>query len=180
MIRLIASLFLFAACSIPAAMAESRSVTIGEFQRGFMEVLYDYAGRYPKAENELQKSALVTQRSKSFQKLKGDPRAIKDWIGVLTEMKTTSKGQAYIAVTLPKSPFKVSTWNNEISDHQDGTLIPQSSPLYSKLAEMKVGNVVQFSGRLKRTKNMLEADRMTRPDFVFVFTDIKKIGDSIN
>ena len=180
MYRLFSALLVFVAVFSSAAMAESRSVTISEFQHGFMQVLYEYAAQYPKAKNELQKSALVTQRVKSFEKLKGDPRKIKGWVGVLTEMKTTSKGRAYIVVSLPKSPFTFSTWNNEISDHNDRSLIPQSSPMYAKLAEMKVGDVVQFSGRLKRTKNLLEADRMVRPDFLFIFTDITKIGDTIN
>ncbi len=159
--------------------AEQRQIQYSDFQQGFMEIVAEYAQKYPKAGNELQKSALATERFKKFTTLKGDPKRIKDWIGVLERMGTNNDGKAYVVVRLSPNLLTVSTWNNSLSDYQDKTLIPQSSKVFTKLAAMKEGNVVKFSGQLKKPKNTTEEGKMVSPDFLFVFTDIEKIGDSI-
>lgn len=166
------------AIAATAGAVESKPVLYSDFQRGFMQIVLEYAQKYPKAENELQKSALVTERSNRFKTLKGDPRQIKDWMGVLETMGTNGDGKAYVTIRLSPKVLSVSTYNNSFSDVDDHSLIPQSSKIYSKLAAMRVGNVVKFSGRLKRTTNITEAGKMTEPDFLFIFSDIEKIGES--
>lgn len=145
---------------------------------GFMQIVVEYAKKYRLAENDLQKSALVTERFKRFEGLKGNPKKITGWYGVLQDMGTTSDGKAYIAVSLSQNLLSISTWNNGFSDANDKTLIPQSSPLYAKIASMKKGNIVKFSGRLKRANNMTEEGRMVTPNFIFLFTDIEKYSES--
>lgn len=161
-----------------APAATELSVKYPEFQRTFMVTIQDYADLYKAAPNELKKSALVTARHEAFRKLKGDPRAIKDWIGVIDSMGTTGDGRAYVTLNLHPRLLWVGTWNNSFSDIGDKTLIPQSSQVYKALADMKPGNVVKFSGRLKRPSNLLEEDRMLNPTFLFSFTHMEKIGDS--
>lgn len=164
----------------PAAALQNQQtvpVQYSEFQHGFMSIVADYAKRYDAAENELQKSALFTERIKQFRKLKGKPEHIKDWIGVLKQMGTNGDGKAYLTISLSPNLLTVSTWNNSFSDISDHTLIPQKSPIYTKLAQMKEGNVVMFSGKLLRTTNITEKGKMTEPDFLFAFTNIEKIGE---
>lgn len=176
MFKLIATLATALFCVV--AQAETRTVDIGDFQRTFIETIHDFASKYQNAGNDLQKSALVTERFERFKKLKGDPRKIAGWIGILEAMGTNGDGKAFVTIRLSKR-LTVSTWNNALSDSGDRTLIPQSSPVFKKLAQMKEGNVVKFSGSLKRSKNLTEEGRMVSPDFLFAFSDIEKLGDSV-
>jgi hypothetical protein len=164
------------------ATTQKQEVVIqySEFQRGFMQIVANYAEKYKAAENELQKSKLVNERMSEFKKLKGNPKAITDWYGVIKKMGTNSDGNAYVTLSISPDLITFSTWNNGFSDMSDKTLIQQSSKIYNKLSEMKAGNVVKFSGQLKHPKNITEAGKMTDPDFIFKFTDISKVGDSVN
>lgn len=165
-----------AAIAASAHADQQVAITYGEFQKEFMTVIADFARTYPAQQNELQKSALVTQRQQRFTKIKGDPRRVRDWIGVLEDMGTNGDGKAWVVIRLSPNLLTVSTWNNAFSDAQDQSLIPQSSPLFSRLAAMQKGNVVKFSGRLKRATNLTEEGRMVTPNFLFIFSDIEKIG----
>jgi hypothetical protein len=145
------------------------------FQVDFMRTIKDYAAKYPTGENELLKSAMVTARFNAFTKLKGNPRNIDGWTGTLEAMGTTNHGYAYVKINLIPGVLWVQTWNNELSDYQAHTLIPQSSPVFSSLAKMKPGTTVRFSGRLKHAINLTEDGRMTHPNFLFAFTRIEKV-----
>lgn len=174
---------LFSFIITTAAQQANAEVTVRypDFQRDFMTIIVDYKYKYLQAENQLLKSSLVSERLKSFEKLKGNPRQINNWIGVLEKMGTNSDGKAYVVISLspPPNTIKVSTWNNAISDIQDKTLIPQGGATYANLSSMKEGNVVKFSGQLKRSTNITEAGKMTEPEFLFKFTNIEKIGDRV-
>lgn len=161
-----------------ASAQQTKSVSLTNFQRDFLETVYLYKDKYSKADNELKKSALVSERTQAFKKLKGDPLKIKDWYGVLKSMGTNSDGKAYVEIEIGKD-VTVKTWNNAFSDSSDKTLIPQKSFIYQKLSDMKEGNVVKFSGRLKRFSNLTEAGKMESPDILFLFSDIEKVGDQV-
>jgi len=164
--------------SQPVIAGQSEPIPYTDFQLSFMRVIKDYSQKYKAAENELQKSSLVTERHKAFNKLKGDPKKIKDWYGVIEKMGTNGEGKAYIVLNLSPNLITFSTWNNSFSDINDKTLIPQTSPVFKSLSKMKVGNVVKFSGRLKAPKNMTEAGKMQEPDFLFIFKSIDYAGKS--
>lgn len=177
-----AAIFIGAMLTLSAVAAqptaeETKPLPYSDFQKGFMQIILEYAKKYRTAENDLQKSALVTERLKRFEALKGSPTKISGWYGVLQEMGTNGDGKAYVTISLSPNLLTISTWNNAFSDVNDKTLIPQSSPIYSKLAAMKKGNIVKFSGRLKRTNNLTEEGRMTSPNFIFSFTEIEKVGE---
>jgi hypothetical protein len=164
------------------AQADPKTTPIqySDFQKNFMVIIANYAQKYQQAENELLKSALLTERQKQFETLPGDPRAIQNWTGVLTELGTNGDGNAYVTISLSPNLVTVSTWNNSFSDAGDNTLIKQATPIFQRLAQMKEGNVVHFSGKLQRVKNMTEEGKMTTPDFLFKFTNIEKIADFAN
>lgn len=166
---------LLAAASTAAFSWTKAGLPVPEFQAGFVRVISDYAAKYNAAENDLQKSALATQRHKEFEKLKGDPRNIKDWVGQLESMGTNGDGNAYIVVSLPDSPVTLSTWNNSFSDAKEKTLILQSSSLFATLAGLKPKSLVKFSGQLMRPKNITEGGRMKEPDFLFKFSKIEPL-----
>jgi hypothetical protein len=144
-----------------------------DFQMAFMAVIDSSRAKYQATDNELTRSALVTDRFSQFEKLKGDPRKITNWVGQLRTIGTSGDGKAWVTISLgPNLTFVTS--NADIIDTEH-TLIPQSSAIYKKLESMKPGDPVKFSGRLMRPINLTEAGKMVDPRFLFAFTDITKI-----
>ena len=160
--------------AVQPVTAEASKLPVPEFQQGFMAIVDANRTKYQATDNQLTKSALVTERLAQFEKLKGSPRKISDWVGQLKTIGTTGDGKAFISVALSDKLIFM-TFNVEFIDTQERSLIPQSSPLYKKLETLKVGDKVKFSGQLKRPINLTEAGKMEEPTFLFIFTDISKI-----
>lgn len=160
------------------ASAETKSVAVSDFQKGFIETVQDYSAQYEAAPNELKKSSVSKKRMDAFSKLKGDPRKITGWYGTIEKLGTNGDGDAYITIRLLVDNITLSTWNNSFSDAGSNTLIKNGTPMYEALSEMSEGNVVMFSGALGKIKNMSERGKMTDPDFLFKFTKVEKVGDS--
>lgn len=156
---------------------ERTPIPINSFQQGFMDIIASYNTKYRNTESPLKRSALVSERFVQFEKLKGDPKKIKDWVGTIEHLITTGDGNAAISIALSEN-LTITTQFADWLDHQDHTLIPQTSPIYTKLADMKEGDMVRFSGRLKHAMDATEAGRMVDPNFLFVFSDITKIADA--
>jgi hypothetical protein len=169
-------LFLLAASSM--ASAETKSVTVSDFQKGFIETVQDYSAQYEAAPNELKKSSVAKKRIDAFAKLKGDPRKISGWYGTIEKLGTNGDGDAYLTIRMLVDNITVSTWNNSLSDSQSKTMIKNGTPLYDELSEMSEGNVVMFSGAIGQAKNLTEKGKLVEPDFLFKFTKIEKVGDS--
>jgi len=177
MMRKIAGLlFLLAASSI--ASAETKSVTVSDFQKGFIETVQDYSAQYEAAPNELKKSSVAKKRIDAFAKLKGDPRKVVGWYGTIEKLGTNGDGDAYLTIRMLVDNVTVSTWNNSLSDSRSNTLIKNGTALYDDLSEMSEGNVVMFSGAIGQAKNLTEKGKLVEPDFLFKFTKIEKVGDS--
>lgn len=103
---------------------------------------------------------------------------IKDWVGTIDEMTTTGDGLATLKVRLPCG-LRLTTWNNDISDILDRTLIPQASPVYDRLSDLDRGRRLRFSANLVPDKangakelSVTEAGSMTDPEFLARFTDV--------
>jgi hypothetical protein len=173
----IAALLFFLASS-GVVSAETKTVTVSDFQKGFIETVQDYSSQYEAAPNELKKSSVTKKRMDAFAKLKGDPRKISGWYGTIEKLGTNGDGDAFITIKLLVDNITVSTWNNSFSDAGSNTLIKNGSPLYEAISEMAEGNVVMFSGALGKVKNVSEQGKMTEPDFLFKFTKVEKVGDS--
>lgn len=130
--------------------------------------------------NELVLSKVRVERRKLLASTNRTQGAMKDWIGVVTQMGTTGDGKAKISVRIPcESRVTVKTWNNAFSDSRDLTLINEESALYSVLMALKREAPIRFSGRLIldtkdtfREASLGERGSMTRPEFIFRFTEI--------
>lgn len=169
-------LFLLAASSM--ASAETKTVTVSDFQKGFIETIQDYSAQYEAAPNDLKKSTVARKRLDAFAKLKGDPRKINGWYGTIEKLGTNGDGDAFLTVKLLVDNITFSTWNNSLSDSGSKTLIKNGTPLYDQISEMAEGNVVMFSGAIGQAKNLTERGKMTDPDFLFKFSKVEKVGDS--
>lgn len=140
-----------------------------------------YAQEYDKAPNELKKSDLRTKRAAALREHLGGRMHVENWLGTLSEMKTTSDRKAVVTIKLPGGVASVKTWNNAFSDHSDNTLIDQGTTLYNHISEMPIGTTVTFSGEFRpasddfiKEASMGEHGAMTTPEFIMQFTEIRK------
>lgn len=173
------SAFLLATILSASASAAPVSVTASPFQKGFVDVVHDYASQYDNAPNELKKSALVKKRTEAIAKLPGSSSKIDGWYGTVDSMGTNGDGDAYITIRPLAKDISLGTWNNSFSDMNSKSLIKSGSPLFDAVSDLAEGDVVMFSGSIGQLKNITENGKMTDPDFLFKFSKIKKVGDSI-
>ncbi|WP_336341786.1 hypothetical protein [Pseudomonas atacamensis] len=173
----IAGLLLLLAASNMAS-AETKTVTVSDFQKGFIETVQDYSAQYEAAPNDLKKSTVARKRLDALSKLKGDPRKISGWYGTIEKLGTNGDGDAFMTIKVLVDNITFSTWNNSLSDSGSNTLIKNGTPLYDQISEMAEGNVVMFSGAIGKPKNITERGKMTAPDFLFKFSKVEKVGDS--
>ena len=103
------------------------------------------------------------------------------WTGRLEEMTTTSKGNACLKISFEGGPVTIATYNNELSDIGDNTLIPLNCDLFNKVTDLKTGMVVKISGHFLadeqdfiKESSLTENGSMTEPEFIVKFTQIEK------
>jgi len=151
-------------------------------QQNFINAVKNAKTDYASASNELKKTAVRRQRSGNIQKALNGGLAIKNWVGRVKDMSTTTKGNAYLSISLEGANIRIQTWNNELSDLVGETLIKSGSNLYNKVAEFDTGDLVKFSGSFVSGDNyfveeqsMTENGAMENPEFTFIFQDINKI-----
>lgn len=146
----------------------------------FIKAAQEYEEKYKAAENELQKSSLWKQRTKALSaaaKPLGNEKKGK-WVGIIDEMGTTGKGNAYITVKITQS-ISLATWNNEFSDSGVGSLIKVNSPDFEALAILKKGSVIKFSPAIDvNGQSMTEHGKMVSPNFITKFKNIEAIKDA--
>lgn len=158
----------------------SKAVALPVNQTDFVAVIENYAEQFRKASNELQESSLRDQRRVAMMDALNSERVIKGWKGTLQKLETNTEGKAIISVRLSPT-IKLVTWNNALSDMADQTMIEKGTAPYTALANMSVGDVVEFSGSFLssgqdgvRETSLTIRGAMTAPDFLFRFSDISK------
>jgi hypothetical protein len=172
---------LTAALVVPAAA--SAQVTV---EQAFCNVVRAASDVYRSAEehgaNELQLSKLRSSRRDALKKAVKKGR-VKDWLGVITVLRTNGDGDATIRVALPPCGKDVylATWTIGLADLTDHTIIKQSSPLFDVLASLAVNTTIKLSGNFIddptngfEESSLTESGSMTEPEFVFVFSAIAK------
>lgn len=158
----------------------SKAVALPVNQTDFVAVIENYAEQFRKASNELQESTLRDQRRVAMMDALNSERVIKGWKGTLQKLETNTEGKAIISVRLSPT-IKLVTWNNALSDMADQTMIEKGTAPYTALANMSVGDAVEFSGSFLssgqdgvRETSLTIRGAMTAPDFLFRFSDISK------
>lgn len=109
--------------------------------------------------------------------------SVEGWYGIVKELDTTMGGDSGTLEVELDSRIAVGTWNNGFSDALDGasSLITRDSPIYSAVADLSEGDLIEFSGKfIKDKKNCVGEKSITdvggvkSPTFVFAFTDVAK------
>lgn len=150
-------------------------------QQNFLKVIDEYRAKYDDAPNELKKSAVRTERGNKIKEALGSTHNFSNWVGVVKQMQTTSKGKAIFTIEIEGTGIKMGTINNEFSDLFDNTLIEQSNPLFNVIAELEKGDKVIVSGSFLNSNgsdyveeySMTEAGSMKTPDFLVRFTNVQ-------
>jgi len=174
-------LALTAILGLADAPLRAQSCVAPRTQVAFARAVESVKSEYAAAPNELRKSAVRTRRGALIRSALGGSRAVTSWVGRLRRMQTNSEGRAMIVVELDGTNGTIETWNNALSDMMDNTLIPQSSPVYSALSDMAVGQTVLFSGSFLRDErdyareaSMTEAGSMSSPNFILRFRSVRR------
>ena len=169
--------------SVQKAALESRA-KLPPTEIAFINTVEQMKSKYESAPNELKKSAIRTERAKLIATALNNSKKVDGWIGVISKMETNHDGNAILSVKLESSEIELKTWNNALSDLSDNTLIAQASPLYNTIAEMKVGQQVNFYGKFFagdrdfiKESSVREGGSMTEPEFIFNFSKVR-LNDS--
>ena len=160
--------------------AQVSQVSLPSEQKAFADAVTSFISQYQSAPNELKKSAVRASRKQKLQELLPSME-FNGWVGRIEEMTTTSKGNACLKILLEGRPIKIETYNNELSDIGDNTLIPMNSDLFNKVADLKTGMMVKVSGQFLSDEqdfikeiSLTEEGSMTEPEFIVKFTQVDK------
>lgn len=168
-----------AACEDETIVAEPEALSISDQQGAFVQTVEAYAQTYQGMENKLQAAAQRAQRKATLAKLVAD-RSVQGWTGTLESLDTTANGKAFITMRLDGAEdITIATWDNALKDAGTDSLIQPNSKLYTTLADMSVGDRVTFRGTFVAgdedyiaEASATEAESMTSPDFVMVFSEV--------
>ena len=148
----------------------------------FTDILDRWADAYRDAPNDIARVGQRAQRRAELCRL-GLPFAVTNWLGTLEEVATNWGDKGVVKVRVSRSAA-VRTWNNELSDVADHTLVQPGAPVYAALATLRVGTRVWFSGTLLpsakdcfREISITESGDMTEPEMLFRFSSIE-LADS--
>lgn len=164
--------------------AEDLTLSLPDKEVRFIQANVDAQAGYDKAPNELKKTAIRKGRDHQLRAVLPEG-IVKGWIGKLSKFGTTHDGAAYVEILLPQGNVSVGTWNNELADYADHTLIAFDSKIYKVLSEMQQDQWVVFDAKLLREGSMTEEGSITAPLYIGHITRIAspfvdKDGKSLN
>jgi hypothetical protein len=138
--------------------------------------------QYNSGENDMTKGAARYARKQALCDVVKSGE-VADWIGKATSLTTNGDGKGVVTVEIANG-ISIKTWNNDISDAMDDTLLVPSSHVFQQAMKFKEGDTVSFSGNFIvdntdcfREGSMTLNGSMTEPEFIFHFTKIDAPDD---
>ena len=152
---------------------------VSESQAAFVAAIDDARQAEKSATNDLAKGGVRRDRRDALCRIV-DGEDLQSWAGKVTRLKTNSDGLGVVAIAIGDG-VHFATWNNMLSDGGDNTLIDPSTPIFEKLATLKEGDRIRFSGLLFRDSttdcfremSLTMSGSMDAPEFLMRFTDIE-------
>lgn len=146
-------------------------------EREFIRAVQDARNAFQQAPNEMAQGGTRAQRRESICRVLAAP-TISGWIGHISKLGSNSDGKGVLEISLADG-LSIKTWNNDLSDISDNTLIDPTSPLFHALSQMKVGDEVSFSGLFLQSEvdcvqeaSLTLSGSMENPEFVFRFATV--------
>ncbi len=135
----------------------------------------------PQAENDMQRGGIKATRDEGICKvLASTSFRAEDWVGTVTKIDSNSDGKGVMVISLSKD-LTVMTWNNDLSDISDNTLIQPRTELFQTASLLKRGQQVTFSGGFipDRESCIKEASLTLRgklddPEFIVRFLSVAR------
>jgi RNA polymerase subunit RPABC4/transcription elongation factor Spt4 len=145
--------------------------------------------QYNAGANDMAKGAARPARAKTlcalgetgarFAPQLGFNSSVKDWVGKVVTLTTNNDGKGVLGLEIADD-VQLKTWNNDVSDAFDQTLIEPTSALFPVAVGLHADQHVKFSGSLfrKSSSDCFEESSvtlvgsMTQPEFIFRFTSI--------
>ncbi len=158
-------------------------------QQQVQQALEAYRQQWSESPNPLEQFLIRKQRKAALAKLLPE-RQFLEWVGVLTLLRATPNGKAYLEITIAdpqrldaKVRPRVGTWNNAYVDLEYGTLVLPGTELYDWLATFREGEWVRFTGlafpgdedHLKEASTEA-ADSMGVPLFITKFEYLERVS----
>jgi hypothetical protein len=132
-------------------------------------------------QNDLQKGGIKAERDKSICKIIRKHN-VKDWVGKVITIGANSDGKGYVEIEIAKD-IKLLTWNNELSDTYDHTLLGPESKIFKTASGLIEKQPVVFSGSFFsgeeheciKEGSLTLTGKLSSPEFIFKFSKIEAL-----
>lgn len=138
---------------------------------------------YRSATNDLQKGSARATRSKAICAALSSFTA-SGWVGRVATLSSNSDGKGVLGIEIGPKIY-VTTWNNEVSDFQDKTLLDPGSGVFRTASTLKQGQLVMFSGDFRpaspdciRESSVTLDGSIRSPEFIMRFKQLGPAGTS--
>ena len=105
-------------------------------------------------------------------------KTIIDWVGTVRTVDSNSDGKGVLSIAIADG-IRLETWNNDLSDFEDHTLLQPSTKVFNAAASMRSGQLATFSGSFIpdsenciRESSMTLSGKLTDPEFIFQFSAV--------
>lgn len=161
----------------PAAAASAPDLPALEAR--FIHAVSRAQNRSRAAANDMQRGGIKAERDRSICALISSAHTVSNWSGIVKTVDSNSDGKGVLAVLIADD-VSVTTWNNDLSDFRDHTLIEPESLLFDAVSKMHVGQHVFFSGSFEagEGKECIGEESLTlhgkleEPEFTFKFSAV--------
>jgi hypothetical protein len=144
----------------------------------FIHAVVQAQSRSRAAANDMQRGGIKAERDRAICTLVSSAaHTVSNWSGIVKTVDSNSDGKGVLTVSIADDAA-LTTWNNDLSDFRDHTLIDPESPLFNVVSKMHVGQRVFFSGSFERgegrecvgEESLTLRGKIEEPDFTFKFS----------
>lgn len=148
-------------------------------QRAVIKLIQSARTEYENADNSLQQGVALSNRDKKICAILGDGR-VTNWTGQVYNLDSNGDGKGILGINIEPNT-QLQTWNNAFSDAGDNTLI-EPGPLLDRIANLKKGQVVRFSGKVLpelgedscfNNPRFTKDGKISKPLMIFRFSDVQ-------
>jgi hypothetical protein len=156
------------------------TVTLPQDEATFVRIVSAAQEEAQSAQNDMQVGGVKSKRDRALCD-SGLSYVVNDWVGKLERIDSNSDGKGVLSVSIAPD-ILVKTWNNDLSDLVDRTLIQPGTPLFEAASAMSPGQYVTFSGLLFRGSDgdcakeasLTLKGKVMEPEFIFRFDKIAR------
>src|SRR5471032_3404314 len=136
------------------------------------------------AQNDMQRGGIKADRDAAICKLLASGN-IQGWTGRVNKVDANSDGKGVFKVEIAPDIF-LQTWNNDLSDFADHTLMEPNSQVFKAASNMAKGAAVRVSGTLfagdsgdcVKEGSLTLRGKLQEPEFIFKFDAISVLSAS--